>query len=352
MTRPFLSACFMVKDEAANIAEAIASLKGVAEDICILDTGSTDDTVRIARHATIENGFLHSLRRSEWKGFAESRNESLSFATGEWILIMDGDERLHSAGDLLELLHGVPGDVDMVAFNHRCVGNALNAGDVPMVRVFRGDKVRDGTIKYVFPVHAQAVGWRKYAHSTALTIEPWDRKDSVHSAERSIPVLLDMLAAADAPSLVRSNGQPINADARKSCRVHARRFLAKSYGLLADAAEDPEEKARNFLLALDQCAELLKVAPDDPYAWLVAIGIESGVSGLMGGAVGPLVHAAMLKFPKLMDLHWWSMRLHAASLVTLGNAGDDYALTPQRHGEYMPHLKDVERFLSMKFNPA
>lgn len=85
-----LSVCMIVKDEAACIEAAIKSVGEIADQVVVIDTGSTDGTQEIARSAGAE---VLSL---PWPGsFAASRNESLSRATGDWILILDADEKLH-----------------------------------------------------------------------------------------------------------------------------------------------------------------------------------------------------------------------------------------------------------------
>lgn len=68
----------------------ISSLKGVASEIVILDTGSTDRTVELARDlgARCEHGQLG-------EDFSRVRNQLIGLARGEWILMVDADERIH-----------------------------------------------------------------------------------------------------------------------------------------------------------------------------------------------------------------------------------------------------------------
>lgn len=84
-----LSACLIVRDEAARLAHALASLRGVADELCVVDTGSRDDTVAIARAAGAR------VECAEWTDdFAAARNRSLALATGTWVLVLDADEVL------------------------------------------------------------------------------------------------------------------------------------------------------------------------------------------------------------------------------------------------------------------
>ncbi|MSU41414.1 MAG: tetratricopeptide repeat protein [Pedosphaera sp.] len=87
--QPRLTICMIVKNEEAFLAQALASVKALAHQIIVVDTGSTDRTVEIASAAGAE------VHRFEWNdNFADARNFSLLFARGDWVLILDADEEL------------------------------------------------------------------------------------------------------------------------------------------------------------------------------------------------------------------------------------------------------------------
>ena len=81
-----VSLCMIVRDEAAVLGRCLESARGMADELIVVDTGSSDDTVAIAeRHGA-------RVRPFAWTGdFAEARNESLRHATGDWILVLDAD---------------------------------------------------------------------------------------------------------------------------------------------------------------------------------------------------------------------------------------------------------------------
>lgn len=96
--RPTLSLCMIVKDEEANLARCLDSVRGVVDEIIVVDTGSTDRTVEIARQYGARIFFHH------WDDdFAAARNVSLSHAGSDWILALDADEAL-AAEDRAKLL--------------------------------------------------------------------------------------------------------------------------------------------------------------------------------------------------------------------------------------------------------
>ncbi len=89
---PHLSACMMVKNEEALLPQCLESIRDVADEIVIVDTGSTDRTVAIAE------SFGARVYHHPWENdFSKHRNQSLSYATGDWILIIDADEKLDDA---------------------------------------------------------------------------------------------------------------------------------------------------------------------------------------------------------------------------------------------------------------
>ena len=84
-----LSVCMIVKNEETYIKECLESIKNVSDQIVILDTGSTDKTLEIAK---LYNAEIHFF---EWvNDFSAARNASVGYAKGDWILWLDADERL------------------------------------------------------------------------------------------------------------------------------------------------------------------------------------------------------------------------------------------------------------------
>lgn len=84
-----LSVCMIVRDEAGMLPDCLNSITGVADQLVVVDTGSTDDTVAIAE------SFGAQVYHFAWiDDFAAARNESIRHATGDWILWLDADERL------------------------------------------------------------------------------------------------------------------------------------------------------------------------------------------------------------------------------------------------------------------
>ena len=84
-----LSLSMLVRDEEARLAACLASVADFVDEMVIVDTGSTDDSVAVARSwgATV-----HQL---PWPGdFAPARNQALALCRGDWVLVLDADERL------------------------------------------------------------------------------------------------------------------------------------------------------------------------------------------------------------------------------------------------------------------
>jgi glycosyltransferase involved in cell wall biosynthesis len=82
-----LSAIVITRNEAGNIAACLDSVAFCDERI-VVDCGSSDDTVAIAR--------AKGARVSEhpWQGFGPQKNHALSLAAGDWVLSIDADERV------------------------------------------------------------------------------------------------------------------------------------------------------------------------------------------------------------------------------------------------------------------
>jgi glycosyltransferase involved in cell wall biosynthesis len=90
--RPALSLCMIVKNEKDNLPACLASVRDLAGEIIVVDTGSTDGTQDIAL------SFGAKLIQSDWQGdFSLARNLSLAAATGRWIIWLDADDRMLEA---------------------------------------------------------------------------------------------------------------------------------------------------------------------------------------------------------------------------------------------------------------
>jgi len=84
-----LSLCMIVKDEEQNLARCLRSVENCVDEMIIVDTGSKDDTINIARQ------FGARVYTYRWDdNFAAARNYSLEKAGGDWIIYLDADEEL------------------------------------------------------------------------------------------------------------------------------------------------------------------------------------------------------------------------------------------------------------------
>jgi len=84
-----VSLCMIVKNEEDCLEACLESVKSVVDEIIIIDTGSTDSTLDIAK------AYHAKIAYFQWNdNFSEARNKSLSLATKDWIMVIDADEVL------------------------------------------------------------------------------------------------------------------------------------------------------------------------------------------------------------------------------------------------------------------
>lgn len=151
-----LSICMMVKDEEKNLRRCLDKLKPLVEaglaELIIVDTGSTDNTEVIAREYT-DKVYFH-----KWsKNFSQMRNISISYAKGEWIFIIDADERLDDFEKLIVLMNTK--EIDEYNTIILKIKNLYSEKDenkynlIASPRIFRND----GSFKYEGAVHNQPI---------------------------------------------------------------------------------------------------------------------------------------------------------------------------------------------------
>lgn len=83
-----LSVIIIAHNERENIRDCLASVD-FADECIVLDGGSTDDTVELAKRMNAK-----VIQSTEWHGFGHQKNLALSHASGDWVLSLDADERI------------------------------------------------------------------------------------------------------------------------------------------------------------------------------------------------------------------------------------------------------------------
>ena len=150
-----LSIAMIVKNEEKNLERTLISLKKLQNyidiEIIIVDTGSTDNTVDIAKKYT-DKIYFHKWNND----FADMRNISISYCNGEWILIVDADEVLYDVVELSKLIQKAElnnfnsATVNIIDFKEN-IENSIKNGELSIIaRLFRKD-----TVTYKGIVHEQ-----------------------------------------------------------------------------------------------------------------------------------------------------------------------------------------------------
>lgn len=183
-----VSVAMMVGNEAHFIRDAIASASW-ADEIVVLDTGSTDGTDRIAAEMGAK------VTREEWRtvdlgdglmsidDFASARNRSIELALGDWVVLLDADERFRDCAGLRGILEALPACVSFASM-------ALDHDNRPelnqfMTRVFR-----------------KSAGPR-YEHRVHETLETWARDKTMAVLPREVGWVQHLGGAHDTRAKLR-----------------------------------------------------------------------------------------------------------------------------------------------------
>jgi len=193
---PSLSLAMIVRDESKFLDGCLESVRGLVGEIVVVDTGSTDDTPAIARR---HGAAVYSVPWRE--DFAAARNASLGHCTGDWILVLDADERF-AAGQEGQL-RACMADPHAAAFSIliRCphtmpTGRSLQI--MPYARLFRRDaRVRfEGTVHEQISPSIERTGGRILPSTLLIEHLGYDQGEDVlrRKAERNLPLLRKRLA--------------------------------------------------------------------------------------------------------------------------------------------------------------
>lgn len=146
-----VSACLIVRDEEQNLPLCLDALAPFVDEVCVLDTGSRDGTLDVARAAGAVVGEF------EWcDDFAAARNASLELASSDWVLVVDADELLdpESAVDLRACLEADDEVQAWLVWIDNLIeaprsGESPRLSSVAIPRLFR----RRPELRYARPVH-------------------------------------------------------------------------------------------------------------------------------------------------------------------------------------------------------
>lgn len=277
-----LAAAMIVRDEEATLACAIQSVAPVVSQLVVVDTGSRDGTVELARSLGAE---VHSIRWTD--NFAAARNEALARVGQPWVLVLDADEEL-VADDVPTLARAVASPFAS-GYNLRVVslvGSGREFTDARVTRLFRVGP----TIRYRGRVHEQVA-------------------DSLIAAGGSLASLdVRLLHTGYLPAVMT-----------------AKHKQERNLALLSRAAgEEPDQPYWQFqlgqtLLALGRvdeartayAASASRLAPTAPLApVVVASAIRAAVAAEDWAAAEGLARAGVATHPSYTDLYWlWGLVL-------------------------------------------
>lgn len=151
MTPPLLTLAMIVRNEEAFLGRCLLSVKNLADEIIVVDTGSVDASKQIALSAGAK------IVNFPWcDDFSAARNAGLDVATGSWILVLDADEYLPdtSIRAIREIItsHSLP-DHAFHLLNKSTTDGGLTGTAGHIVRLFPNNP----QVRYEWPVHEQVV---------------------------------------------------------------------------------------------------------------------------------------------------------------------------------------------------
>ncbi|HEY1975404.1 MAG TPA: glycosyltransferase [Candidatus Baltobacteraceae bacterium] len=195
---PGISLCMIVKNEERFLEQCLESAKDVVDEMIVVDTGSTDRTVEIAK------SYGAVVVERPWRDdFAWARNQALELATKRWILVLDADEELTpESKPALMQLKDVPAEhtavwarINNKADDYRGTGSMSHA----LVRIFpNAQEIRYAGLIHEFPTIGGDRNGLKAVIAQVSIVHHGYVKEIVHQREKGARNLAMVRAAAAA----------------------------------------------------------------------------------------------------------------------------------------------------------
>ena len=262
-----LSLVLIAKNEAAFLARCLDSAKGVASELIVVDTGSTDDTSDIAQSCGAR------VLNFPWcDDFSAARNEGLKAARGRWILVLDADEYLPEASiaALHTVIHG-PADCAYHLLNKSSSDGGKTGMVGKIVRLFPNRP----EIRFEWPVHEQVVTSLNRAgipiHDTSIEIiHTGYSSPEINAAkqERNLRIL-EKITASDPnphPMALFLQGGALLDLGRISEALDFYRRCADLPAATGGVAHGARVRMATCLAALQKPADILALLPPEPPA--------------------------------------------------------------------------------------
>ncbi len=293
----------IVRNEERFIGDALTSVQGVVDEICMVDTGSTDRTVAIAE------SFGARIDRVAWRDdFAFARNASLAMAAHPWILVLDADERLAPASrDELRALAEQPPDGRgrwIWCRNLHDAAREISASTNAIVRIFPNDPaIRFRGRLHEFVARANEAT-SLAAERSSIEILHYGYQPSIMTerkkGERNLRLSKAALDGdADDPALVYNYAMSASlANEREIARAQLERvieltdgtprgFRPQAFNVLSGMYLE-DGRFDDALHAADRCAALVPTLPDAHFARgraLAALGRRHEARDAFGAAI-------------------------------------------------------------------
>ena len=200
---PRIAGCYIVRNEAVVLGRSLESIKGQTDELLVVDTGSTDDTVQIAQ------SYGARVLSHPWQDdFSEARNFALDELTADWVVFLDADEYFtpETRGNLrgeVQAADAAGTDLLLIQWRNIDADTGAHLVDVYTPRIFR----RKPTLRYEGRIHEQL---RENGENVErVTVIPEERLLLMHTgysthlsrgkAERNLRLLLMDLAESRHP---------------------------------------------------------------------------------------------------------------------------------------------------------